>query len=126
MEKQQILSVAQTILSQLFTSITPDIIHSWGFRKPSATVFHEMPALAFRVDARLFKGVVLVALNGADLYELYLMTPDAERCLTHEAYDDQFADILDVAIERGDNEEEYAQFCKNQLHNLVSDTVVII
>jgi len=126
MEQNQILSVAQTILAQLTASTDINVILSWDFQNPIATLYHNKPALAFCVKARLFKGLVVVALNDADLYEISLLTATEERCLTEEAYADQFSEIIDIAIERGNDPHEYEQFCQQQLNNLVQNTIIIL
>ena len=38
-----------------------------------ATEYKDMPALKFKVNGRLFTGIVLIALNGSDYYEIYLI-----------------------------------------------------
>ena len=123
MEKEHILTIANTIRTQLTMSVQPDVLLSWGISDPIATIFHEMPALAFQVEGRLFKGIVAIAYNAMDLYEVYLVSKDSENCVSDEVYADQLGDIIDVAIERGTDPEEYDAFCRAQLALLVSGNV---
>lgn len=119
MDKDYILSVARTIKSQLVATADPNVICSWGISNPMATVFRNMPAFAFIVDGRLFKGGVLIALNSSDLYEIYLVKSGSETCLCNEAYADQLVSIIDTAVESGNDPEEYEKFCQSQLGELV-------
>lgn len=123
MEKEHILTIANTIRTQLTMSVQPDVLLSWGISEPIATIFHEMPALAFQVEGRLFKGIVAIAYNAMDLYEVYLVSKDTENCVSDEVYADQLGDIIDVAIERGTDPEEYDAFCRAQLALLVTGNV---
>lgn len=119
MEKDYILSVANTIKSQLAATADPNILGSWGISNPMATVFHDMPAFAFLVDARLFTGLVIITLNASDLYEIHLVSQTEETCICDEAYADQLCSIIDTAIESGSNPDEYSQFCNSQLGILI-------
>ena len=71
MEKEYIMDVAQTIKSQLFGTTEISVLMSWGIEKFIATEYKDMPALKFKVNGRLFTGIVLIALNGSDYYEIY-------------------------------------------------------
>ncbi len=123
MEKEFILSIANTIRTQLTMSVQPEVLLSWGISEPVATSFHGMPTLAFQVEGRLFKGMVAIAYNASDLYEVYLVSKDDETCVSDDVYADQLGDVIDVAIERGTDPEEYEAFCKAQLSLLVSGNV---
>ena len=46
---------------------------SWGVSEFVATVFQELPALRLKVNGRLHAGYVVIALNGSDYYEVYLL-----------------------------------------------------
>ncbi len=63
-----------------------NVVLSWGVEKFIATIFREMPALKFRVNGRLFKGFVVVALNGSDYYEIYLMDYQETKCITDRVF----------------------------------------
>lgn len=125
MDKDYILSVAETIRKQLFLGTDPDIIGSWAVSNPVATVFNEMPSFGFQADARLFKGIVIIALNSSDLYEVYLLNKDTKRCVSNEVYADQLGEIIDTAIESGDNPEEYKKFCEAQRSLLVNNVIIL-
>lgn len=66
MEKEYIMQVAGTIREQLMILTPINTILSWGIDKFIATVYKDMPALKFKVNGRLHKGYVIIALNGAD------------------------------------------------------------
>ena len=116
MEKEHILTIANTIRTQLTMSVQPDVLLSWGISEPIATIFHEMPALAFQVEGRLFKGIVAIR-------ELHMRVLRETGFSCAEVYADQLGDIIDVAIERGTDPEEYDAFCRAQLALLVTGNV---
>ncbi|KAB6146930.1 hypothetical protein LDZ77_07635 [Bacteroides xylanisolvens] len=119
MDKEYILQVAETAKNQLLTITPMNVVLSWGVKKFIATVFKEMPALKFRVNGRLFKGDVVVALNGSDYYEIYLVNDQEAKCITDRAFYDEVGEIIDRAIERGTNKAEYEQFCQQQWYKLL-------
>lgn len=122
MDKQYIMQAAETVRQQLLATTPMNVILSWGVKKFVAMEFRGMPALTFRVDGRLFKGTVVIALNGSDdYYEIYLHkyeTSSAE-LLQDKVCFDEMGDIIDIRIERGTNKAEYDQFCKQESKKLV-------
>lgn len=120
MDKDYILSVANTIRRQLYATTAQDIIQSWGISDPTATLFNDMPAFAFLVNGRLFQGIVIIAYNSSDLYELYLHNKTSQRCVSNDVYADQLGELIDINIERGNNIEEYNAFCEEQRKLLFS------
>ena len=73
MDKEYVMHIAQTIKEQL-VSLTPmPILMSWGIGDFVATVFRDLPALRIKVNGRLHAGNVVIALNGSDYYEVYLL-----------------------------------------------------
>ena len=114
MEKEYIMDVAQTIKSQLFGTTEINVLMSWGIEKFIATEYKDMPALKFKVNGRLFTGIVLIALNGSDYYEIYLIDENGSRCICEEACFDEIVSIIDEAVERGTDIEEYNKFCGQQ------------
>lgn len=120
MDKEYVLQVAETAKNQLLATTPMNVILSWGVEKFIATVFNEMPALRFRVNGRLFKGFVIVALNGSDYYEIYLMNYQETKCITDRAFFDQIGEIIDRTIESGTNKTEYEQFCRQQWNELLT------
>lgn len=120
MDKKYVMQVAETAKNQLLATTSMNVILSWGVEKFIATVFREMPALKFSVNGRLFKGFVIVALNGSDYYEIYLMNNKETKCVTDRAFFDQVGEIIDTAIESGTNKAEYEQFCQQQLNELLT------
>lgn len=125
MEKEYIISVVNTIKSQLIAGTDLDVLQSWGFQNPMATVFRDMPALAFFVNGRLFRGCVIIAYQPSDTYDIFLVTPSSERQIGEEIFADQLGDIIDRAVERGDNTEEYEKFCQSQLALLAREIVIL-
>lgn len=120
MEKDSILRVAKNIRRQLITTANPNVLLSWGSSNFVATVFNRLPALAFSVNARLFSGTVVIALASDDTYEVHLVEKKSSRLVASDVYFDQMADIIDVAIERGEDPEAYEAFCKAQLALLIN------
>lgn len=120
MDKEYVLQVAETAKNQLLTTTPMNVVLSWGVEKFIATIFKEMPALKFKVNGRLFKGSVIVALNGSDYYEIYLVNYQEGKCVTDRAFFDEVGEIIDRAIESGTNKAEYEQFCQQQLYKLLT------
>ena len=73
-----------------------------------------MDALKFRVNGRLFQGDVIIAYNENDTYEIYLKNEDGTRLVKDDVYFDEMSEVIDVAIERGDNKAEYDAFCEGE------------
>ena len=80
-----------------------------------------MPALRIKVNGRLHKGYVIVALNGSDYYEVYLHNEKGTVCVHEEVYYDELGDIIDKAIESGTDKAEYDKFCNEQLTMLLRE-----
>jgi hypothetical protein len=120
MEKEYILEVANTIRQQIRANVGQNVMFSWGISAYRATIYDGKPALAMRVNGRLFKGDVVVAYNVLDYYEIHLINRKERRCICDEAYCDNLGDIIDRHIEAGDNHEEYMNFCENERKNLFS------
>lgn len=119
MDKEYVLQVAETAKNQLLTTTPMNVVLSWGVEKFIATIYKEMPALKFNVNGRLFKGSVIVALNGSDYYEIYLVNYQETKCITDRAFFDQVGEIIDKAIESGTNKAEYEEFCRQQRYKLL-------
>ena len=115
MEKEYVMEIARTIREQL-VSLTPmPVLMSWGVEGFAATVYKDMPALQIEVNGRLHTGYVIVALNGADYYEVYLQKGAAVECVN-----DELGDVIDRAIESGTDQAEYDRFCEQQRALLLS------
>lgn len=119
MDKEYVLQVAEIAKNQLLATTQMNVVLSWGVEKFIATMFKEMPALKFRVNGRLFKGFVVVALNGSDYYEIYLVNGQEAKCITDRAFFDQIGKIIDKAIKSGTDKAEYEQFCQQQWYKLL-------
>ena len=120
MDKEYVLQVAETAKNQLLAITPMNIVLSWGVENFIATVFKEMPALKFWVNGRLFKGFVIVALNGSDYYEIYLMNYQETKCVTDRTFFDEVGEIIDRTIESGTDIAEYEQFCRQQWNELLT------
>lgn len=121
MKKEYIMEVAQTIREQLITMNPIPVIMSWGISEWVATSYKDMPALRIKVNGRLHKGYVIVALNGSDYYEVYLHNEKGTVCVHEEVYYDELGDIIDKAIESGTDKAEYDKFCNEQLTMLLRE-----
>lgn len=119
MDKEYVLQVAETAKNQLLATTPMNVVLSWGVEKFIATVFKEMPALKFGVNGRLFKGFVVVALNGSDYYEVYLVNYQETKCITDRAFFDEVGEVIDESIESGTDKAEYEQFCQQQRYQLL-------
>ncbi len=98
-------------------------VNSYDFdpKKFAETVYKDMPALTFKVNGRLHKGTIIIALNGADYYEVYLQSDKGMTLINGEVCFDELGDVIDEHIERGTDRERNNQFCKQQLKELMHD-----
>ena len=112
MDKEYVMQVANMVIAQLLATTSIDVIGSWGVSNFIATIYKNMPALAFHVNGRLFQGHVIIALNGSDYYEIHLQNSSGAKCINEEVCFDELGDGIDRAVEGGTNEEEYNQFCE--------------
>ena len=121
MDKEYVMSVAETIRKQLLGLTPMNVILSWGIRNGfKAAIFNEMATLRFDVHARLFTGEVVIAYNEMDYYIVYLRDSEGMHLKLDEVYFDQLGDSIDELIERGTDPEEYDKFCDAQLQKLMS------
>lgn len=120
MNKEYVMHIAQTIKDQLVSFTPTSILMSWGISEFVATVFRELPALRLKVNGRLHAGNVVVALNGSDYYEVYLLKDNEVKCVNEEVCFDELGDVIDHAIESGTDKAEYDNFCDLQLAILLS------
>lgn len=127
-EKEHVMSVAETIREQLFGLTSPNILMSWGISRLAATVIDGMAALSLRVNGRIHKGEVIIALNeGVDYYEIYLREGTEERDTQKIAEDvdfTQLSEIIDEAIESGTDKEEYYKFCDEVRQSLIREGII--
>lgn len=118
MDKEYVMQVANTAREQLLAITPMNVILSWGIEKFIATVYQDMPALKFKVNGRLFKGFVTIALSGSDYYEIYLTDESGTKCISDEVCFDEMGSLLDRTIECGEDKAEYNKFCEAQLKNV--------
>ncbi len=108
------IQVAQTAKEQLITMTPASVLMSWGIKEFTAMVYNGMPAFRIKVNGRLHTGYVIVALNGSDYYEVYLLHGITAVCVNEEVCFDELGDVIDRAIEKGTDENEYKKFCEQQ------------
>ena len=122
MDKEYVMHIAQSIKEQLLSFTAVPVFMSWGVSEFVATVFQELPALRLKVNGRLHAGYVVIALNGSDYYEVYLLKENGAECVNEEVCFDELGDVIDRAVESGTDKEEYDKFCDRQLAVLLSGT----
>lgn len=120
MDKDYVMQTANTIAQQLLATTRQNVLFSWGaFYGFRAAIYKDMAALKFRVNGRLFQGDVIIAYNENDTYEVYLKNEDGTRLVKDDVYFDEMSEVIDVAIERGDNEAEYTAFCEGERQKIM-------
>lgn len=120
MDKDYVMQTANTIAQQLLATTRQNVLFSWGaFYGFRAAIYKDMAALKFRVNGRLFQGDVIIAYNENDTYEVYLKNEDGTRLVKDDVYFDEMSEVIDVAIERGDNKAEYYAFCEGERQKIM-------
>lgn len=120
MDKDYVMQTANIIARQLLATTPKNVLFSWGaFYGFRAAIYKDMAALKFKVNGRLFKGDVIIAYNENDTYEIYLQDKSGERLVKDDVYFDEMSDVIDVAIERGDNQNEYEAFCEGERQKIM-------
>lgn len=115
MDKDYVMQRANEAAQQLLATTPKSVLFSWGaFYGFRAAIFKDMAALKFKVNGRLFQGDVIIAYNENDTYEIYLQDKSGTRLVKDDVYFDEMSDVIDVAIERGDNKNEYDTFCEGE------------
>lgn len=84
MEKEYVIQIAQTIQEQLIGLTPMPVLMSWGIAEFAATIFKDLPALRIKVNGLLHTGYVIIALNGSDYYEVYLLKGKDAECVNEE------------------------------------------
>ena len=120
MDKDYVTQIADTIAQQLLATTPKNVLFSWGaFYGFRAAIYNDMAALRFKVNGRLFKGDVIIAYNDNDTYEVYLKNEDGARLVKDDVYFDEMSDVIDIAIERGENINKYRAFCESERQKLM-------
>lgn len=115
MDKDYVMRIANEAAQQLLATTPKNILFSWGaFYGFRAAIYNDMAALKFKVNGRLFQGDVIIAYNENDTYEIYLQDKDGTRLVKDDVYFDEMSEVIDVAIERGENQNEYDAFCEGE------------
>lgn len=120
MDKEYVMQIANEAARQLLATTPKNVLFSWGaFYGFRATIYKDMAALKFRVNGRLFQGDVIIAYNENDTYEVYLKNEDGTRLVKDDVYFDEMSEVIDIAIERGDNQAEYDAFCEGERQKIM-------
>ena len=120
MDKDYVMRIANEAARQLLATTPKNILFSWGaFYGFRATIYRDMAALKFRVNGRLFQGDVIIAYNENDTYEIYLQDKGGTRLVKDDVYLDEMSEVIDAAIERGDNKAEYYAFCDGERQKIM-------
>lgn len=115
MDKDYVMQIANEAARQLLATTPTNVLFSWGaFYGFRAAIYRDMAALKFRVNGRLFQGDVIIAYNENDTYEIYLQDKSGTRLVKDDVYFDEMGEVIDVAIERGKNQNEYEAFCEGE------------
>lgn len=115
MDKDYVMQIANEAAQQLLATTPKNVLFSWGaFYGFRAAIYKDMAALKFKVNGRLFQGDVIIAYNENDTYEVYLKNEDGTRLVKDDVYFDEMSEVIDVAIERGENKAEYDAFCEGE------------
>ena len=120
MDKDYVMQISNEAARQLLATTPKNVLFSWGaFYGFRAAIYNDMAALKFRVNGRLFQGDVIIAYNENDTYEIYLQDEGGTRLVKDDVYFDEMSDVIDVAIERGNNQKEYEAFCEGERQKIM-------
>jgi hypothetical protein len=120
MEAEYILSTAETIRKQLVTLTDINILMSWGISHIVATTKNGMAALKFDVRGRLHRGAVIIAYDeGSDYYQIFLRYPTGDKLIDEDVDFESMPNIIDRAVEVGNDEDEYSKFCYDEFNKLL-------
>lgn len=120
MDKEYVMRIANEAARQLLATTPKNVLFSWGaFYGFRAAIYNDMAALKFKVNGRLFQGDVIIAYNENDTYEVYLKNEDGTRLVKDDVYFDEMSAVIDVAIERGENINEYRAFCEGERQKMM-------
>lgn len=106
MKKAELIEVCcQFFVREFNTKDTLDLLQEYGFKFWSwgANDFKNLynSGLLFKVQGHHHKGYVLITLNGADLYEVRLLSTNGiVKTTMTDLYFDQLFDAIDVKVER--------------------------
>lgn len=101
------------------------VLMSWGIAEFAATIFKDLPALRIKVNGLLHTGYVIIALNGSDYYEVYLLKSKDAECVNEEVCYNELGDVIDRAIECGTDKEEYEKL-PSATHPIIKQVALLI
>jgi hypothetical protein len=120
MEAEYILNTAETIRQQLVRLTDINILMSWGIERLVATTKDGMAALKFNVRGRLHRGSVIIAYDeGSDYYQIFLRYPTGDKLIAEDVDFESMPNIIDRAVEVGNDEDEYTKFCYDEFNKLL-------
>jgi hypothetical protein len=120
MEAEYILNTAETIRQQLVRLTDINILMSWGIERLAATTKDGMAALKFDVRGRLHRGAVIIAYDeGSDYYQIFLRYPTGDKLIAEDVDFESMPNIIDRAVEVGNDEDEYSKFCYDEFNKLL-------
>lgn len=102
------------ILEQIHAGVGNSAMLSWGIVDIIPTFFKEMETLQIHVNGRLFSGVVSVCYNV--LHNWYIVYLGSDELCVADCYN--IGDVIDRAVEVGNDWDEYQEFCKSQVSEL--------
>lgn len=123
MGKKYVMQVAQTAKEQLLAMTPIPVLMSWDIKEFAATIYKDLPALRIKVNGHLHTGYVIIALNGSDYYEVYLLKGKSVECINEEVCFDELGSVIDRAIESGMDKAEYDKFCEQERQELFKSAV---
>lgn len=120
MDKEYVKSVAKEIRNQILGLTNIDVWNSWGVWKMTSMIYKQKAALKLYVNGRLWPHSVIIALDeGVDYYEIWLVGgSEADRRIAYDVDFTQLSDIIDRAIEVGNDKDEYDRFCEEERKKL--------
>jgi hypothetical protein len=79
-----------------------------------------MAALKFDVRGRLHRGAVIIAYDeGSDYYQIFLRYPTGDKLIAEDVDFESMPNIIDRAVEVGNDEDEYSKFCYDEFNKLL-------
>jgi hypothetical protein len=120
MDAEFVINTADTIRKQLVHLTDMNVLMSWEIENLTATTKDGMAALKFTVRGRLHRGAVIICYDeGSDYYVIWLRNAAGDRKIAEDVDAESFPSVIDRAIETGDDAEEYAKFCNEELRRLM-------
>jgi len=94
--------VPEQTIRQMHADGGTAVVMSWGYHAARAINYHRsFYAFRFSVTGAIFRGWVLVTLNGADLYEVTLWNPQTKQLkgVARDVYCEDLTRTIDLMVE---------------------------